>query len=432
MAVDAEPSERSPRTRPSDARATWTGRLAAFAAPLARLPTAWRRAVIAILALRAVLALFGFAFGGLLEGNDAVDVEPMYGTGFRGWAGASAEEQGTGLLGASLERFDALWYLAIARDGYPLPLRVDQAPSAAAFFPGFPMVVAVLGRLLASRFYLAGSLAAVAFAVAALAGVHRLIEEETGDERLAGRSLVALAVFPAAFFLVAPFSEAMFLAASAWALVWSRRGRWGWAAALATTASITRNVGVLLILPMVLEAWRQHRAGRRLGIRAWAAAVAGAPAGLAAVAAFALIRYGTPFAPVQAQVGWERQWTLPTVSLADSWRFGTQFAGQYPAGYHSVDLIVFIAVALAVVWLLVRTPLPYGVYAAAHVLVWLTYPFPGRPLMSAYRFALAIAPLPWAFGAWTRSSWVGVVWRASSSALLGVMFLLFIHWYFVF
>lgn len=65
-------------------------------------------------------------------------------------------------------------------------------------------------------------------------------------------------------------------------------------------------------------------------------------------------------------------------------------------------------------------------------MAWIVYPFPGRPLMSTFRFAVALAPLGWAFGAWTRRQAVATVWRSTSAALMGVFFLLFLSWYFVF
>lgn len=397
----------------------------------AGLDASWRRALAAAVILRVALAGAAAVFGGLLEGQDPVDVLPVPGTGFSGWEAAAAEQQGASLLGRGLERFDALWYLAIAADGYPQPT-AGGAPEAVAFFPGFPLLVGAVGRLLGRQWLLAANLVALVATVAALAGVHRLVEEETGDGQLARRALIAVAVFPAAFFLLAPYSESLFLATSAWALVCAHRSRWAAAGALAAAAALTRNIGVLLVIPLVLEAWRQVRTGRRPGAGGWLAAVGGPAAGVAAFLAFGWLRYGTPLATVEAQSAWQRQWTWPWQTLVDAARIGLSTPGLFPSGYHTVDLLVFVPVAAAAVWLLMRTPLPYGAYAAAHVVIWLAYPFPGRPLMSTERFAVAIAPLGWAFGAWTARQDVAVVWRSVSAALLGVLTLLFVSWFYVF
>ncbi|MBW3562057.1 MAG: hypothetical protein KY437_06125 [Actinobacteria bacterium] len=398
---------------------------------ISRYPTAWRQAVVAAIVLRLLVAIGSFAFGGLLTDLDPVDVEAVVGTDFSGWEADGSQTQGSGLLGAGLERFDALWYLAIAEQGYPTLTATGDVPGAAAFFPGFPLLVGMLGRLLLGRFYLAGSLVALGATIVALAGIHRLVSEETGDERLASRAVVVTAVFPSAFFLVAPYTESLFLALSVWALVWAHRRGWLWAALLAAGAGLTRNVGVLMVVPLLLEAWRQHREGDTPGLRAWAAAL-GAPVGGSLYLVFSWLWFGTPWGPIEAQVTWEREWTFPTAAMADAVRFGTDTPGLYPSGYHTLDLLVFVPVIAAVAWLLWRTPLPYGTYAAAHVLVWLVYPFPGRPLMSTYRFAIAIAPIAWAFAAWTRRRGVATTWYATSGAVLGVMLMLFTNWYYVF
>jgi hypothetical protein len=75
----------------------------------------------------------------------------------------------------------------------------------------------------------------------------------------------------------------------------------------------------------------------------------------------------------------------------------------------------------------------YGLYAVASIVVPLTFIFSGRPLMSFPRFALTVFPVFWAFAVWTsRTLWRHEVFVAVSAALLGLMTLLFVNWYYVF
>jgi hypothetical protein len=389
---------------------------------------AWRLALVAGVTLRSAVAVISLLAVGLIEPREPPSVAPEPGTDFVGWVAPQPNEQGIGLLGAGLERYDALWYLAIAEQGYPAIDAVGTTPGAYAFFPLLPLLVGMLGRLLAGHWLLAANVVAMAAVVAALAAVHRLVEEETGDNRLARRALVAIALFPSAYFLVAPYTEALFLALSGWALVTAHRGRWGPAGGLAFLAALTRPVGILLVIALVLEAWRQRRAGTRVRAAGWLAAVLAAPAGAATFLAWAWLRSGGILAPLRAQQQWRREWWLPHETLATA----LAGLGTPGTGYHALDLALFVPVALAVVWLLARTPATYGVYAAAHVLVWVIYPFPGRPLMSTYRFALAIAPLSWAFAAWTAREGAATVWWAISGGLLGAMTVLFVTGHYVF
>lgn len=232
------------------------------------LPPAWRWALVVTLVLRVAVAVVQLAAGGLLPGLDPVDVPPVPGTGFRGWRAHSAAAQGWGLLGAGLERYDALWYLALARSGYP-PGTPEDLPGAAAFFPGFPLLIRLLSW--AGHELVVASLITLLATIAALAGLYTLVVEETADPLRARRAVLLLAVFPSAFFLVAPYSEAPMLAASVWAAVAAQRGRWGRAALLAAAAATIRNVGVLLSIWLLALAWQRRtmvrcavpRCGRR-------------------------------------------------------------------------------------------------------------------------------------------------------------------------
>lgn len=397
---------------------------------LTRLPTAWRRALVAAVVLRAVIGLASLAFGGLVPSSDPVDVHLAAG---QGRAGASPAEQGWGLVLGALERWDALWYLALAEHGYPDAAATTGIPEAYAFFPLLPLLTRIVAYPLLGHHLLAANLIALAATVAGLAGVHRLVEVETGDTVLAGRALTAVAVFPAAYFLVAPYTEALFLALTAWALVAARRDRWPTAALLGLAAGLTRPVAALLAVGLAAEVVRQRREGRRSRRPIAAlAAVTAAPAGTALFAAWTRLATGTWTAPLEAQRGWAREWTWPHETLHRAVELAVVDVGAYPAGYQLLDLLLLVPVAAAVVWLVLRTPPTYGLYAAAHLLLWLVTPWLGRPLMSTYRFALALAPLGWAFGAWTRRGSVAAVWWAVSAALLGAMALAFVAWYFVF
>jgi hypothetical protein len=297
-----------------------------------RLPVRWRRALVAAALLRVGLAVLSVVVAGLLPGLDPVGVAAQ--PGFAGWEAAAPADVRWGLLGASLERFDALWYLAIATDGYPT---TDVVPQAAAFFPGLPLLVAVVDLLLPGGAWLAGSIVAFAATVAALAGVHALAEEVwPGQDDLARRAVLLLAVFPTSFFLVAPFSESLFLASSVWALVHVERGRWGLVAALGVVAGTTRALGVLLAVPVALRVLQRHRASAQTsrGTLAGLAAAGGGPAGLGLVLLHGGLTWGAWLAPWQVQGGWQRELTWPWESLADAVRFAVQTPGVYATGYH--------------------------------------------------------------------------------------------------
>src|SRR5205823_14334758 len=135
---------------------------------------------------------------------------------------------------------------------------------SAAFFPLYPMVTRWVSWVLGGHPLAAALLVSNAAFLAALVMLYALTARETSVE-VARRATVYLAAFPTAFFFLAPYSESLFLLLVLLAFWWARGGRWLGAAAAAFLAALTRNLGVLLALPLALEGWLQWREARRAG-----------------------------------------------------------------------------------------------------------------------------------------------------------------------
>jgi len=165
-------------------------------------------------------------------------------------------------LGAAVDvwaRWDSNWYLRIAESGYSWP------SSTAAFFPGYPLLVAGLGRVLGDRFLLAGLVVALAACAVAFVLLHRLVRDRLGPLD-ASRSVLYLALFPTSFFLGAVYGESLFLALAIGTFVLAERGRTGWAALSAGAALLTRAQGVALVPALAVFAWRSEHRVRSLAL----------------------------------------------------------------------------------------------------------------------------------------------------------------------
>src|SRR4051794_30213054 len=148
-------------------------------------------------------------------------------------------------LVAPLARWDSVWYLAIAHDGYPA-----DDPRRAAFFPLYPLLVRA-GNTVVGSPIVAGALVSVACFAVALVLLRRLTEIELGAP--AARAAVwAIALFPGAVFFSAVYSEALYLALSVGCLYAARTGRWAWAATAGALGAATRSAGVLLVVPLAV------------------------------------------------------------------------------------------------------------------------------------------------------------------------------------
>jgi hypothetical protein len=368
------------------------------------------------LAVRVGLAILAVVAVGVLPPLDPV--------GAPGWP-APPLVRGWHNLVTAWERFDALWFLSVATEGY-----VD-GNGTAAFFPLYPLMIRGVSFVLGGHPLAAALFLSHASLFGALAVMYLLTESEYG-EATARRAVLYLALFPTAFFFFAPYSESLFLFLTVSSLAAARRGRWAVAGMAGALASATRSVGVLLPIPLAVEAihqWRE-RGRKPLVPLLWSAA---AGLGTLLYLLFWFRKSGDLLAPLHQQATWERKPAFVWTTVAAGTREAFRWPGVYPGGYHLLDWLVVAPALAAAGWLAVRARPVYSAYAWASVLAPLTMVFAGRPFMSLPRFLLTIFPLFWVPAILARRArWVHEAVVAVSAAGLGVMTVLFVDWYYVF
>ena len=292
-------------------------------------------------------------------------------------------------LVAPFARWDAVWFLEIAHDGYD-----DQR---AAFFPLFPLLARMAGVLTGST--LVGAIVvSLAALLAALVLLHRLVALDFGPDA-ATLTVVLVALTPGALWFGAVYSEALFLALSVGAVLAARTDRWALAGLAGGLAAATRSAGLLLLVPLAVLWWRQRAPARDL---AWLGLV---PAGLLA---FCLVLAATgedPLAPFSAQDAWNRSFAGPFLGVADGVAAGVRGIGDLvtgeprptdpfdPAALDAMLLVALAAVLVATAGAIRRLPLAYWLYAVAALALPLSFPVDGQPLMSLPRFAAVLWPL---------------------------------------
>lgn len=326
----------------------------------------------------------------------------------------------------SFERFDALWFLRIADEGYRIG---DQS---AVFFPLYPMATRVLGFLLGGRPLAAALIVSNLAFLGALLALYALTELEHSTE-VARRAVLYAALFPTSFFFLAPYSESLFLLLAVSAFLAARRGRWWAAGLLGLGAALTRSIGVVLAVALAVEALHQRREGRRRveGALLWSTLPV---LGMLGYLAFWQVKAGDWFAPFSGQSRWLREGTAPWVTLWRATREAVRWIGQYPGGYHLLDWVIVVPVLALAAYAVLRVRPGYSVYLWGSILAPLVLVFEARPLMSMPRFALTMFPVFWAMALLTserrRIPHGAVV--AFSAAGLGLLTLLFVNWYYIF
>src|SRR5688572_3889104 len=180
--------------------------------------------------------------------------------------------------------WDSEYYLSIAVGGYDDPksphltpqgiITVDSRNQIArsgssfdqsisvnyAFFPVYPLMIRILAFPLQifglnpiATATLAGVIVSALGALLGMLALFDLSRESIGEDG-ALRAAFYLIIFPTGFFLIQVYTEGLFIGLAFGCLAMLQRQNWFLAALLAVAATMTRAVGVALVIPMFL-AW---------------------------------------------------------------------------------------------------------------------------------------------------------------------------------
>lgn len=331
-------------------------------------------------------------------------------------------------------RWDSAIYAGIAHSGY-------QHQWQSAFYPMLPGLEHLLAPAVGGDPFLAGFIIANVAAFFALGLLRALVERELGRE-VAVRALVYLVAFPTAFFLIAPYTESLFLLFSVACFVALRRQRWLVAGLCAALAALTRPFGVLLVAPILVEYLLTWRAaanaagldGRAGGERLTRLARALGALALPVVAVTGFIFWLRPrigsTSPMQSELatGWGRDLTAPGVGYLRAAAALFAATNSLEIAHILLDaafttLLIALSVAL---WH--RLPPAYIAYAWVSTALILMTPSHGwTALASNMRFMLVIFPLFMLLGQWGRRPWAHALMLACSLALLALQTAIFIN-----
>lgn len=389
--------------------------------------TAVRQAILIFIVLRIFLSVWGVvAITVNPPPEDAPDIISQQ------LGQPSLNEGWTGLLLGPWQRFDSLRYTRIAAEGYA------HEPDS-AFPPLYPLGMRLLGRLLGgthASYLLAGILISNAAFIGLLILLHKVTEKDVGP-RFAPRTVLYLAVFPASFFLLAAYSESLFLLLALGSLWAGRQGRFGLAGGLGFLASLTRLTGWVLVVPLAYEFWRQ-RLGRgkwRIRPAAWSPKLPGEAfavllPGLGTLS-FMVYRQIIGMPPLNQLYAnyWYQDTSFPGI---DVWRavqavfFGVGRRAGDPAMV--LDLAIVILLFVTTILAFRYLPRSWGLYAAIMLFFILLPSAPLKPLYSFSRYALAFFTLFFILGIAGQRPWLHRLILYPFAALLLYFSMVFFMW----
>ena len=293
------------------------------------------------------------------------------------------------------DRWDASRFLVTAEVGYE---GEGSFANSYAFFPLFPLSIRFLGLFGVPP--LAGGLLISALGSwVALAFLYKLAAEEL-DPESGRRAVIYLAIFPTAVFLIAPYSESLFLAGAIPAFYFARRRSWHLVGPFAALAMGTRFAGAFLLIGLTVEAIRQK------GLQP----IQRATAGLAiVVGAVPLLAYGAylsqakndPFYFVTDQrLGWGREFVGPVAALTntiDRWDSPTESV-PFQLAYR-IEVLAAVLGLFLVAWAVRKKEWGYAAYMGTTLVVLIT----STVYFSVPRILLTFFPCCVFLAQWTRS-----------------------------
>lgn len=257
-----------------------------------RAPAVWH-ALVAFLAVAAALFLVMGALAPHLPAASGPHLAPPF-TGpswLRGWA-----------------QWDSGWYCRIATSGYSY---VPNQQSSVAFFPAYPLVVAVLA-VAVGHTYMVGMVVTLAAGAAVAVLLFTWLRARLAPAA-AWTALAAFLLFPYSFFLYGVvYADALFIAAVLGSFLLLEADRPLLAGLVGAVATAARPIGVVLVVALVVRALERRGALRPPGgglvdwrrARPADAGVLLSVLGLAAWCVYLWNRFGDPLAFITAQHAW--------------------------------------------------------------------------------------------------------------------------------
>jgi hypothetical protein len=214
-----------------------------------------------------------------------------------------------------LQQWDSAWYLSIVRDGYRA---TGDRADAIAFFPLFPLMVRGAAYVLRSDVVAMVVINCVGSVLGHLLFYRALRDRPELARRAVGATLFLL-VWPSAVYFTIGYTEGLYLALTAGFLAALLRDEWEWALVCGFLAALSRPVGFLCAVPLVV--WALTDVSRPMRARVWRASAALViVAGYVAYLAINRVVYGDWF-HFQAvlRVRWEKQVADPITAIVDGW-----------------------------------------------------------------------------------------------------------------
>lgn len=322
------------------------------------------------------------------------------------------------------QRWDAFFYQQIALHGY------NASGGTDAFFPLYPLLSRGVSVLLVGNIVVAELVVSSAAFVAAMWLLFRLARLDVSPTA-ALVTVLLTAFFPTSFFLLAPYTESLFLLLTIAAFWFARQGKPWLAGVAGFGAGLTRTQGAFLVVPLAfMYLQRADRERRGPGFGLLSATLP--PLGLILFTAYLHFIVGETHSSLAVQSMWGYRIVPPWQSIADSWQFIAHPLDPTQAPTELLNLVSLIGFSILGLLAPRRLPLSYSLYVWPSLALLFTREMAHSPLMSVSRFVLVLFPCFIVLAApLAKKPWLALSWLVTSLLLGAVLFIAWVHFVFV-
>jgi len=316
-------------------------------------------------------------------------------------------------------RWDTGWFTKVALYGY------QPDDGSVTVSPLYPHLIRWFGKLFGGEYLLAALLISNVALIIGLTLLYKLTMLDWPED-MARRAVVYQVAYPAGFFLLAGYTESLFLCLSLLTVYAARRAKWGIVSVAALGASLARMQGWVLAVPLACEALCQARWQPR---RAWPGllAAAAAPLGTASYNIY-LALAGLPGMAETYQSKW-------AVHYAPPWTTVWMAFESLATGRSSLqDMVNTFALVLSLALIAVsvyRFRPSYWLYAAAAQLIFLMGYLGNEQLHSMVRYTLVLFPNMMALALVARGRWIAGLVLTAFLLLQVLLLWMFVRWIWV-
>ena len=307
--------------------------------------------------------------------------------------------------------WDSGWYLSIVEHGYEFHGAGQFANLV--FFPLYPFLVKVVGVLVGGHYGVAGILVSAFALLGASVALWALVRDfhPAVNPKIV---LVAMLLFPTAFFFSLVYTESLFLLLSVLSIYMGRKERWWAAGLIGILAALTRVTGLLLVIPLAWEYARSCGFSPRRMLRVNVVAPLLPALGTLAFFTYHYLAFGDFLLFFHIESVWGRSFSFNS----DHFQFFS-----HPAITNAALDISFVVFGLALVaYVAWRVRFSYALYMLATMGAALG----SGTTMSIGRYLLVLFPMYIAI-ATIKNEYVRWAWLLLSGLLLALYTILFIH-----